>query len=198
MIDQARKTIEETKKEKNETQLVRRVLNQITPDNYELKKDQLRKLLFEERKTFEELCKEQPKMNAEEKNTLKKEIENSNIDSEKETIVVATIFRKAANEKLFVGFYASLCSDIVRLELQMKGYEPTRVNVRYCSFRTNMLNYCRETFVQMFNKDNEIEGEKDTAEAAEARFKQKEKLFGNINFIGELFKHWLLPEKVIF
>jgi YesN/AraC family two-component response regulator len=117
LIDQARKTIEETKKEKNETQLVRRVLNQITPDNYELKKDQLRKLLFEERKTFEELCKEQPKMTAEEKNTLKKEIENSNIDSEKETIVVATIFRKAANEKLFVGFYASLCSDIVRLEL---------------------------------------------------------------------------------
>lgn len=85
---------------------------------------------------------------------------------------MATIFRKAAAEKLFVGFYASLCSDIVRLELQMKGYEPTRVNVRYCSFRTNMLNYCRETFVQMFTKDSEIEGkEADAADTAEARFK---------------------------
>jgi hypothetical protein len=151
--------------------LVRRCLNQITPDNYELKKDQLRKLLFEDRKTFEEICTENPKMTTEEKNALKKEIENAHIDTEKENCVVATIFRKAANEKLFVGFYASLCSDIVRLELQMKGYEPTRVNVRYCSFRTNMLNFCRETFVQMFAKDNEIEGGKDDADAAEARFK---------------------------
>lgn len=68
--------MEATKIEKTETQLVRRCLNQITPDNYDLKKEQLRKLLFEDRKTFDELCKENTKMTADEKNTLKKEIEN--------------------------------------------------------------------------------------------------------------------------
>ena len=79
----------------------------------------------------------------------------------------------------------------------MKGFEPTRANVRHCGFRANMLYYCRDTFVQMFNKENE-ETPANEGDSAEARFKQKERLFGNINFIGELFKQWLLPEKVIF
>jgi len=39
------------------------------------------------------------------------------IDTEKQEIVVITIFRKAQTEHAYAGFYAELCGQIVRLEL---------------------------------------------------------------------------------
>jgi hypothetical protein len=81
-----------------------------------LKKDQLRALLFEERKTFAEMCQGKGYSQAE-KDELKKSLAGIEIDSEKESIVVKTIFKKGCTEKLFVGFYANLCSDIVSMEL---------------------------------------------------------------------------------
>jgi hypothetical protein len=46
---------------------------------------------------------------------------NFEIDMEKQDIVVKTIFRKAQTEHAYANFYAKLCGQIVRLELQMKG-----------------------------------------------------------------------------
>jgi hypothetical protein len=62
-----------------------------------------------------------------------------------------------------------------------------------------MLVYCRDTFVQMFEQGlNEPQADQDDEDAKEARYRQKEKLFGNISFIAELYIKYLLPEKVIF
>lgn len=91
-----------------------------------------------------------------EKDDKKKEIEEVGIDQEKEDIVVKTIFRKASAEQIYVGFYATLCSDIVRLELEMKGYEPKRTNVKHCGFRSNLLTFCRDSFVKIFEMAEQI------------------------------------------
>jgi len=108
--------------------------------------------------------------------------------------VVKTIFRKAAAEPIYVGFYATLCSDIVRMELEMKGYEPKKTNIKFCNFRSHLLDFCRLSFVEIFEMSEKIAAMED----AEEKFKHKEKLMGNIDFIGELFKSYLLPEKIVF
>ena len=41
-----------------------------------------------------------------------------------------TIFRKAQSEHAYANFYAKLCSQIARLELTIKGFEPTRANAK--------------------------------------------------------------------
>lgn len=125
---------------------------------------------------------------------MKKELSEFAIDEEKETIVVKTIFRKAAAEPIYVSFYATLCSDIVRLELEMKGYEPKRTNVKYCHFRTQILSFCHKNFLEIFDMGTKIAELTDQEE----KFKHKEKLFGNIDFIGALYKSYLLPEVVVF
>lgn len=157
-------------------------LNQITMDNYDRMKAKLRNLLFGERKTYiEQTSASTSKKDAEELKTKLKDVE---IDSEIENIVVETIFRKAAAERIFCGFYASLCSDIVALELQMKGYEAKRINVKHCNFRKNLLSFCYTSFTKMFTLQDQMKKEEDE----EKRFKYKEKLFGNIDFIGELYR----------
>jgi len=108
--------------------------------------------------------------------------------------VVETIFRKASKERIFCGFYAQLCSDIVAMELQMKGYEAKRVNIKHCNFRGRMLMYCRESFLEVFKMKEVMKQEQDD----ETRLKHKERLFGNIDFIGELYRNYLLPERIIF
>ena len=65
--------------------------------------------------------------------------------------MVQTIFRKAAAERIYCGFYATLCSDIVAMELGMKGYEAKRNNVKFCNFRSNLLTYCRDSFLKIFS-----------------------------------------------
>ena len=129
----AKKNMEAVKADKDDIQKVRICLNQITMDNYDSKKDQLRKVLFGDRQTYFEM---ESSLIGTQKEEKKVELAQFGIDEEKETIVVKTIFRKAAAEPIYVSFYATLCSDIVRLELEMKGYEPKKSNVKHCSFRT--------------------------------------------------------------
>ena len=52
------------------------------------------------------------------------------VDKEKLEIVVKTIFRKAQTEHAYANFYAKLCSQITRLELTIKGFEPKRTNAK--------------------------------------------------------------------
>ena len=101
--------MEEAKSEKQDYQKVRLWLNQITPDNFEKKKSELRELLIGDAKIMGE-----PGFNAEEAKKTK-------IDDEKQKIVVETIFRKAQKEHAYIGFYAKLCANIFKLELESKG-----------------------------------------------------------------------------
>jgi len=132
------------KADKNDVQKVRILLNQITMENYTTMKDKLRKLIFGDRQTYEEQAH---KLIGTQKAELKEALkESGGIQKEIEDIVVATIFRKAVQEKIYCGFYATLCSDIVRLELEMKGLDPVQKNVKECGFRTSLLANCKIQF----------------------------------------------------
>ena len=77
-----------------------------------------------------------------------------------------------------------------------------------------MLSYCNVEFTKIFEEKEAIpteESKKDLTDKDEIKrqqialedekerqFKQKEKLFGNINFIALLYIEYLLPEKIAF
>jgi len=39
-----------------------------------------------------------------------------------------------------------LCTQIVRFELLMKGLKPNKTNIRMCTFRKELLKFCKEFF----------------------------------------------------
>lgn len=184
--DKARKTLAATKVEKDSTQTVRLWLNQITPDNYEKKQSELRTLLFGDRLHKTETGYEE-------------QTDQIEIDEKKQLIVVQTIFRKAQTEHPYAGFYSDLCSQIVRLELLMKGMKPTKGNIKECSFRRHLLLYCKESFEALLQTPLTEEKKSDEKEEdrMEREFKTKHKLFGNIEFVGELFKLSIVTDMVM-
>lgn len=80
--EKAKANIEEAKKEKDNSQNVRLWLNQITPDNYDKKQNELRSLMFGDRKAIGEPGYEEKDKDFE-------------VDKDKMELVVLTIFRKA-------------------------------------------------------------------------------------------------------
>jgi len=122
------------------------------------------------------------------------------LDTEKQKVVVQTVFKKAQSEHLYASFYSDLCAAIVRMELLMKGFRPNRSNIRECHFRTELLNYCKESFETFLvtsdfqKKKNEQESEEDRLER---ELRTKHKLFGNIEFVGELYKQQIVTDFVI-
>jgi hypothetical protein len=112
---------------------VRLWLNQITPDNYDKKSVELRGLMFGDRK-----CQGEP--------GFEEQTEEFVPDDGKQLIVVETIFRKAQMEHDYSGFYAKLCTQIVRLELAMKSMKTVLTNLKYSQFRNKLLENCRASF----------------------------------------------------
>ena len=93
------------------------------------------------------------------------------------------------------------CSDIVKLELEMKGIEPRKANVKFCDFRKMLLEFCKASFELFFQveteeKKKELESKTDD-ERTEIQFKKKHRLFGNIDFVGELYKRFIISEGIL-
>ena len=123
------------------------------------------------------------------------------VDTDKLSLVVQTIFRKAQQEHAYANFYAKLCSKIVRLELTMKGLQPVRANAKFGKFRTQLLDYCKKTFEKLFETPEKM-GKKDEKETEEDRLdrelRYKHKLFGNMDFVGELYKEQLVSDVILY
>lgn len=76
------------------------------------------------------------------------------------------------------------------------------MNLKFCNFRKKLLDYCREVYLEFFQQEDDFEKLQKKAEDAgksynaadhqDAMFKRQHKLFGNIEFIGELFTSHLL------
>lgn len=124
------------------------------------------------------------------------------IEPEKLDIVVHTIFRKAQTEHTYSNFYCKLCSTIVRIELQSKGLRAVPANLKRCDFRARLLAYCKSCFEDFFNESDprkeaeEAGKEIDEADIMEKILNRKHKLFGNIEFVGELHKEYLLSDSI--
>jgi len=124
------------------------------------------------------------------------------IDDQKLGIVVHTIFRKAQTEHTYSNFYCKLCSTIVKIELQSKGKKAIPSNLKHCDFRRKLLDYCKDCFEDFFKerdprKEAEEAGKEiDEEEVKEKILRRKHKLFGNIEFVGELHKEYLLSDSI--
>lgn len=107
-------------------------------------------------------------------------------------LIVKTIFRKAQNEPEYSNFYSHLCTMLTRLELRLRGIEPTVKNLSKCEFRKILLQFCKENFLALINPKETI----DTSDE-EAILKHKLRLFGNMKFVGELYTQFLIIDKII-
>jgi hypothetical protein len=181
---QSKKFMEEAKSEKQDYQRVRLWLNQISPDNFEKKSGELRELLIGSAKLLSE-----PGFDIEEAKNLK-------IDEEKQTIVVETIFRKAQKEHSYISFYAKLCSTIIKLELESKGIKPTPVNLKESTFRVKMLAFCKSSFESFF-QDPPMVNIDVNDENYEKEIGRTKKLFGNIEFCGDLHRNRILSDNTL-
>lgn len=83
----------------------------------------------------------------------------------------------------------------------MKGLQPVRANAKFGKFRTQLLDYCKKTFEKLFETPEKM-GKKDEKETEEDRLdrelRYKHKLFGNMDFVGELYKEWLVSDVILY
>lgn len=183
MRDKAEQNLQIARKEKNEEQRVRLWLNQISPDNYEKKQSELRGLLFGDLKAPSEPMSEEDQ-------------KNFKLDEDKMNLVVQTIFRKAQMEHSYANFYAVLVADIIGIELQLKGLGASSKNRQLSSFRQMLLDHCKNSF-DLFFKDSTFLTKEGEEMSSEEVFKKKHKLFGNIDFVGELYKKGIISDGII-
>ena len=167
-------------------------LNQITPDNFDRKVGELREMLIGDRKLLNE------------EGFDASEAEGFQISEEILQIVVQTIFRKAQVEHTYSKFYSKLCSTIVKIDLESQGKQARQNNLKFCNFRKKLLDYCRSVYEEIFSQEDfetlkkkaEDDGKQYSLEDHRyVQMKRQHKLFGNIEFIGELYlSHLLRPD----
>ena len=155
----------------------------ITPDNYDKKFLELRSVMFGDLKTPDEAGYDE----------TKDAPMTENLNEENMKQVVSTIFRKAQNEKEYCSFYGNLCEQIIRLELTLRGKKLSTKSIKYSEFRKTLLEFCKQSFDQFFDKDIAKKEQMDE----EAVLKFKDRLLGNIQFVGELNRRNLLSENIL-
>lgn len=108
-------------------------------------------------------------------------------------MVVNNIFRKAQEEKLFCIFYGQICEEIIHLELKLRGMDNSRANLKNSKFRKSLFEVCKNCFEKFFDPEEKEKQNNDPESAV--LFKLK--LFGNIEFVGELYRRKILPEATL-
>lgn len=84
------------------------------------------------------------------------------------------------------------------IELKSRGFKAIKINLKHCEFRKKLLEFCKNCFLEFFNavdpkKEAEEKGKTiDDEDVKEIILRRKHKLFGNIEFVGELFIEHLL------
>ncbi|KHN78813.1 Eukaryotic translation initiation factor 4 gamma 3, partial [Toxocara canis] len=114
--------------------------------------------------------------------------------------VIDIIFDKAVEEPKFCPLYSDLCKKQVVEESQESGKS---------EFRSGILTRCQQTFEtkrqdEINKKRAEAEAEPDEKkqkelklEVMEMEAKERRRMFGNIGFIGQLFRHELIVPRIL-
>ncbi|XP_038075420.1 eukaryotic translation initiation factor 4 gamma 1-like isoform X4 [Patiria miniata] len=118
--------------------------------------------------------------------------------------VIDLVFQKAINESSFSRTYAELCRDLSQLKV------PAASGNGMVQFRTLLINRCQKEFEKEKSDEQEekLEREKIAKLPADQRtsaledlalklIKNKQRMLGNIRFIGELFKLQMLIEQIM-
>jgi len=82
----------------------------------------------------------------------------------------------------------------------MKGYTAVKANLKYGVFRKSLLEFCKSNFEELFRTPEKIEKKENEKEEdrLDRELRYKHKLFGNMDFVGELFKFGLVSEKILY
>lgn len=102
------------------------------------------------------------------------------------------IFRKAQDEKQFIIVYGELCEKLIKLELDLKGEKKSKSNMNKSVFRIKLIEACQSCFMKFFQPE-----ERQKLNDPEKSILFKEHLFGNIEFVGELFRRGILSESTL-
>lgn len=170
---------------------MRLILNVIAPDNKEKKMRELRAILFGDLRTKDE-CEEEEIEYNEDIHKLTGEGEGRVDQTILETIV-QNIIRKAQVEKEYCIFYGEICQEEIQLELALRGEVNKRENMKLSLFRKQLFNVCKVEFEKFFDEEELKKSKKDK----ESEILFKVKLFGNIEFLGELYRRKLLPQTTL-
>ena len=124
-------------------------------------------------------------------------------DTEQLRGLVSIIFDKALEEGHFCNMYAKLCNDIKdRMPEFQDEADPALgdTRVRKVTFKRCLLNKCQEEFERADRYDEMNDEETvglDAAAKASKNRRVRIRMLGNIKFIGELFAHKILNEKIM-
>jgi len=105
---------------------------------------------------------------------------------------VQNIFRKAQDEKQFIIVYGELCEKLIKLELDLKGEKKSKSNMSKSVFRKNLIEACQSCFMKFFEPE-----ERQKLNDPYHCILFKDRLFGNIEFVGELFRRNILSENTL-
>lgn len=170
---------------------VRLILNVIAPDNKEKKMRELRAILFGDLKTKDECEDEEIEYNEEEHKLIGEG--EGKVDQTILETIVQNIIRKAQVEKEYCIFYGEICQEEIQLELALRGEANKRENMKQSLFRKQLFNVCKVEFEKFFDEEELKKSKKDK----ESEILFKVKLFGNIEFLGELYRRKLLPQTTL-
>ena len=108
-------------------------------------------------------------------------------------VIVQNIFRKAQVEKEYCIFYGDLCEKMIKLELDLKDLNKSVINMKKSAFRKALFDNSKMCFEKFFDVDEKAKSK----ESMERAILFKLKLYGNLEFVGELFRRKILPETVL-
>lgn len=124
-------------------------MNQISPDTFEGKRDELTRYLFGEGFLSRTQCAEKGIDYDEKIHKLSDDC----IDSDLLKVIAENVFRKAQMEKDYIIFYGKLCEALITRELDLRELDPKVANMKYSKFRTSLFDHCRTCFQKFFEKD---------------------------------------------
>jgi hypothetical protein len=175
--------------DKNTEQKIRLILNVISPDNMDKKLDELRTYLMPEFKSKLE-CEAAGETYDEEQHKLTDE----NLDLDMVKVAVSNLVRKAQTEREYCIFYGQVTQQIIRTEIELRGFEATFKNKKVSKIRLFLIEEIKTTFNTFIDQETREKSRVDL----DRQLKFQERMFGNIEFAGELFRRKILPKEPLF
>lgn len=180
-------------------------MNQISPDTFEVKNKDLSSYLFGDQFKTKPECE----MDGIQYDESTHKLNDDDVDKELLQVIAENVFRKAQMERDYIIFYGKLCEALIVRELELKSLDQTRGNMKNSKFRTQLFEHCKICFQKFFEKEEKKkhtdilnkpadksamtreERDKYTDDFERAIIFQT-KLFGNIEFVGELYRRKIL------
>jgi len=105
-------------------------------------------------------------------------------------ILVCEVFEKATTQHHFIGMYAELCTQLHKWFIDPNATRHTATAEDGRTFKKILLNQCQQSFEQHLRPQTD---EKEDEEAATAR---KNRMLGNLRFVGALLEKGMLASKI--